>query len=245
MLPEKWTILGRAEAMEEGAQTLDGPAAQWAKETARELAIDLIAGSLVERRPGQEKTSNTSLHIGPDGAIRAAYRKLHMFDVEVDGTVYSESAREQAGSEVVTTTVAAETGTPRTLGMSICYDVRFPELYRALGERGAEILVVPAAFTLATTRDHWQTLLCARAIENQCFVIAPNQIGTHPPGNRSGGRSMIIDPWGVVLATAPDGEAAIVADLDFTLLADVRERLPALTHRRAPQLYQRHADTSA
>jgi predicted amidohydrolase len=231
--------------MEEQAQTLDGPAVHWARATAAELGIDLIAGSLVERRPGQEKTSNTSLHIGPDGTIRAAYRKLHMFDVEVDGTVYSESAREQAGSEVVATTVAAESDSPHVLGMSICYDVRFPELYRALGERGAEILVVPAAFTLATTRDHWETLLRARAIENQCFVIAPNQIGAHPPGNRSGGRSMIIDPWGVVLAAAADTETAVTADLDFGLLAEVRERLPALTHRRAPQLYQRHADTTA
>jgi deaminated glutathione amidase len=121
--------------------------------------------------------------------------------------------------------------------MTICYDVRFPELYRALSERGAELLAVPAAFTLATTRDHWETLLRARAIENQCFVIAANQIGEHPPGNRSGGRSMIIDAWGVVLATAPDTETTIVADLDFAQLAGVRERLPALRHRREPQLY--------
>jgi predicted amidohydrolase len=242
VLPEKWTVLGRSEVMEEQAQTLDGPAATWAKDTASELGIDLIAGSFVERRAGQTKTSNTSLHVAPDGAVKAAYRKLHMFDVEVEGTVYAESARELAGDEVVTTTVAGGTPQPRTLGMTICYDVRFPELYRALGERGAEILVVPAAFTLATTRDHWETLLRARAIENQCFVVAANQIGAYPPGNRSGGRSTIIDPWGVVLATAPDSECAIVADLDFDLLADVRARLPALSHRRAPQLYERQAD---
>src|SRR5579875_1117522 len=235
LLPEKWTVLGRAEVMEEQAQELDGPAVQWARRIARELQIDLIAGSFVERRPGRQKTSNTSLHIGPDGAIQAQYRKLHMFDVEVDGTVYAESARELAGDEVVTTTVQAGGQEPRTLGMTICYDVRFPELYRALSERGAELLTVPAAFTLATTRDHWEVLLRARAIENQCFVIAANQIGAHPPGNRSGGRSAIIDPWGLVLATAPDGECAIVAELDFGRLADVRERLPALTHRRAPE----------
>src|SRR5579863_169547 len=245
VLPEKWTVLGRAEVIEQQAQTLDGPAVQWARDTAKELGIDLIAGSFVERRAGQDKTSNTSLHIAPDGSIQAAYRKLHMFDVEVDGTVYAESARELAGDEVVTTTIHANGQSPRTLGMTICYDVRFPELYRALGERGAELLTVPAAFTLATTRDHWETLLRARAIENQCFVIAANQIGAHPPGNRSGGRSMIIDPWGVVLATAPDGETAIVADLDFSLLADVRRRLPALTHRRAPQLYQQPPGTGA
>ena len=242
VLPEKWTVLGRSEVMEERAQTLDGPAAMWAKDTAAELGIDLIAGTLVERRPGQHKTANTSLHVDPDGAIAAAYRKMHMFDVEVDGTIYAESAREQAGDEVVTTTIAAGSEQPRTLGMTICYDVRFPELYRALSERGAEILAVPAAFTLATTRDHWETLLRARAIENQCFVIAANQIGEHPPGNRSGGRSMIIDPWGLVLATAPDSECAIVAELDFGLLAGIRERLPALTHRRDPRLYKRSAD---
>jgi predicted amidohydrolase len=125
--------------------------------------------------------------------------------------------------------------------MTICYDVRFPELYHALSERGAEILTVPAAFTLATTRDHWEVLLRARAIENQCFVIAANQIGEHPPGNRSGGRSTIIDPWGIPLATAADGETAIVAELDFTKLEDVRKRLPALTHRRDPRLYERDA----
>lgn len=249
VLPEKWTVLGRPEVMEAHAQTLDGPACAWARSVARELQIDLIAGSFVERRDGQEKTSNTSLHIGPDGAVRATYRKLHMFDVEIDGTVYSESAREQAGDEVVTTTTAplgaADDRPAPVLGMTICYDLRFPELYRALSERGAEILAVPAAFTLATTRDHWEILLRARAIENQCFVIAANQVGAHPPGNRSGGRSTIIDPWGITLATAPDSETAIVADLDFSLLADVRERLPALAHRRAPELYRRHADVSA
>ncbi|HEX3801390.1 MAG TPA: carbon-nitrogen hydrolase family protein [Solirubrobacteraceae bacterium] len=241
LLPEKWTVLGRSEVIEEQAQTLEGPAVRWARRTAAELQIDLIAGSFVERRAGQEKTANTSLHIGPDGAIKATYRKLHMFDVEVDGTVYAESAREQAGDEVVATMLASE----RTLGMSICYDVRFPELYRALSERGAELLVVPAAFTLATTRDHWEVLLRARAIENQCFVIAANQIGAHPPGNRSGGRSLIVDPWGLPLATAADSECAIVAELDFKLLDDIRERLPALTHRRAPQLYEHHAEIRA
>jgi predicted amidohydrolase len=238
VLPEKWTVLGRSESMEEHAQTLEGPAAEWAKDVAKELGIDLIAGSFVERRDGQAKTSNTSLHVGPDGEIRAAYRKMHMFDVEVDGTVYAESARELAGDDVVTTAIATSNEQPRQLGMTICYDVRFPELYRALSERGAEILAVPAAFTLATTRDHWEILLKARAIENQCFVIAANQIGEHPPGNRSGGRSTIIDPWGLALATAPDSECAIVAELDFGLLADVRQRLPALTHRRDPRLYE-------
>jgi predicted amidohydrolase len=120
--------------------------------------------------------------------------------------------------------------------MTICYDLRFPELYRQLVSGGAQVLAIPSAFTLATTRDHWEVLVRARAIENQCFVIAANQIGAHPPGHRSGGRSLIVDPWGVVLAAAPDREVAIVADLDFAMLEDVRRRLPALTHRR-PEVY--------
>jgi predicted amidohydrolase len=230
LLPEKWPVLGRGEVMEEHAQTIEeGPAVKWAQRVASELEIDLIAGSFVERRAGHDKTSNTSVHIGPDGAIRAVYRKLHLFDVEVEGTVYAESDREAPGDQVVATVLV---NSSRTLGMSICYDVRFPELYRALSERGSELMAVPAAFTLATTRDHWEVLLRARAIENQCFVIAANQIGAHPPGNRSGGRSMIVDPWGVVLAVAADGEGLAVADLDMAMLADVRRRLPVLEHRR-------------
>ncbi len=237
VLPEKWTVLGRGEVMAAAAQPLDGPAIRWAKALAKELQLDLIAGSFVELVEGQSKTANTSAHIGPDGEIKALYRKLHMFDVELEGTVYAESAREQAGTEVTLT----QTAQGQQLGMSICYDVRFPELYRELSSRGATIIAVPSAFTLATTRDHWETLLRARAIENQAFVIAANQIGQHPPGNRSGGRSIIVDPWGVVLSTAPDSESVIVADLDFSLLDDVRKRLPALRHRRPAELYSRPA----
>ena len=231
-LPEKWSVLGTGEHLRAGAQPLDGHAISWARDAARELGIDLVAGSIVEQVPGQQKTSNTSVHVGPDGAVKAVYRKLHMFDVEVDGMLYAESEHEQAGDEVVVSDLADET----KLGMSVCYDVRFPELYRLLGVQGAEIVSIPSAFTLATTRDHWEVLLRARAIENQCFIVAPNQIGSHPGGYRSGGRSMVIDPWGLVLASAPDVETAIVADLDWAVLRDVRRRLPALTHRR-PEVY--------
>jgi deaminated glutathione amidase len=229
VLPEKWSVLGTGEQLMAGAQSLEGPAIDWARSIARELGIDLVAGSIVEDVPGQEKTSNTSVHIGPDGELKAVYRKLHMFDVEVDGTVYAESEHEQPGDEVVT----SELADGARLGMTICYDVRFPELYRSLA---AEVVSVPSAFTLATTRDHWEVLLRARAIENQCFIVAPNQIGEHPGGYRSGGRSMIVDPWGVVLACAPDSETAIVAELDRGRLDEVRRRLPALTHRR-PEVY--------
>ena len=144
VLPEKWTVLGTGEQLLAGAQALDGPAIGWARSTARELGIDLVAGSIVERVPGQQKTSNTSVHVGPDGEPRAVYRKLHMFDVEVDGTVYAESEHEQPGDEVVTSALVDGT----KLGMTICYDVRFPELYRSLA---AEVVSVPSAFTLATT----------------------------------------------------------------------------------------------
>jgi deaminated glutathione amidase len=229
VLPEKWNVLGRGEQMSAGAEALDGRVITWARETARELGVDLVAGSIVERVAGQDKTSNTSVHIGTDGEVRAVYRKLHMFDVEVDGVRYAESEREQPGDDVVVSELAGGHG----LAMSVCYDLRFPELYQAMSARGAEVISVPSAFTLATTRDHWELLLRARAIENQSFVVAANQIGTDGAGNRAGGRSMIIDPWGLVLASAPDAETAIVAELDFDRLGQVRARLPSLRHRRA------------
>jgi predicted amidohydrolase len=232
VLPEKWTVMGTGEHMAAGAQPLEGPAIQWACSVARELGIDLVAGSMVERVPGRGKTSNTSVHVGPDGEIRAVYRKIHMFDVEVDGVRYAESEHEEPGDQIVVSELVGGV----KLGMSVCYDLRFPELYRILAVRGAEVTAVPSAFTLATTRDHWELLLRARAIENQCFVVAANQIGAAPPGNRSGGRSLIVDPWGLVLASAPDTQTAIVADLDFELLRDVRRKLPSLAHRR-PQAY--------
>jgi len=232
VLPEKWSVLAAGAQMHACAQGLDGTWIAWARATARELGIDLVAGSIVERAGDGGRGANTSVHVGPDGELRAVYRKLHMFDVEVDGVRYAESEHERPGEEVVVSALAGGVG----LGMSICYDIRFPELFRLLTVRGAEVIAIPSAFTLATTRDHWEVLVRARAIENQCFVIAPNQIGVHPPGDRSGGRSLIVDPWGLVLAGAPDTEAAIVADLDFEALRDVRRRLPVLAHRR-PDAY--------
>jgi deaminated glutathione amidase len=233
VLPEKWSVLGTPEQMAAGAQPLDGECITWARSAARDLGIDLVAGSIVERVSGRQKSSNTSVHVGPDGEIRAVYRKIHMFDVEVDGDVYAESANEEPGDEAVLSELADGTA----LGMTICYDLRFPELYQALSAAGAQAITVPAAFTLATTRDHWDVLLRARAIETQSFVLAANQIGAHPPGHRAGGRSLIADPWGLVLARAPDSEAAVVADLDFAILRDIRRRLPSLTHRR-PEAYR-------
>ena len=232
VLPEKWSVLGAPEDIVAGAEPFDGPALQWAAATARELGIDLVAGSIAERVEGRDRGSNTSVHIGPDGADRASYRKLHMFDVEVAGHVYRESDAEAPGDEIVTSALVDGT----RLGMTICYDVRFPELYRRLAVEGAEVIAIPAAFTLATTRDHWEILVRARAIEDQCFVVAANQIGEHAPGLRSGGRSMIVDPWGLVLAQAPDAETHVIADLDLDRLRRIRRELPSLANRR-PEVY--------
>jgi deaminated glutathione amidase len=232
VLPEKWAVLGTPEETAAGAEPFDGPALTWARAAARELGVDLVAGSIAERVEGREKGSNTSVHVGPDGEVRAVYRKIHMFDVEVGGRTYRESAHEEGGDEIV----ISETADGVELGMTVCYDLRFPELYRILAVRGARVLTVPAAFTLATTRDHWEVLLRARAIEDQAFVVAANQVGEHAPGYRSGGRSMIVDPWGVVLAQAPDAETYITADLDLERQAQVRRTLPSLANRR-PQAY--------
>jgi predicted amidohydrolase len=227
VLPEKWPVLGTAQQTAAGAEALDGRALTWARETARELGIDLVAGSIAERGSDGERGRNTCVHVGPDGRDRAVYRKLHMFDVTVGGQQYRESEHEAPGDE---------TAGGVELGLTVCYDLRFPELYRELAVRGARIICVPSAFTLATTRDHWEILLRARAIEDQCFVVAANQVGEHAPGLRSGGRSMIVDPWGVVLATAPDAETFITADLDLDRQAEIRRSLPSLANRR-PEVY--------
>jgi deaminated glutathione amidase len=233
VLPEKWTAMGTDEDLRAAAEPLDGPAVGWARAIAAELAVDLIAGSFVELIEGQAKLANTCVHVDPHGDVKAVYRKVHMFDVEVGGHSYRESELEDPGDEIVLTPSAAGV----ELGMSICYDLRFPELYRILAVRGARVFPLPAAFTLATTRDHWETLIRARAIENQAFVVAANQIGLHPGGHRSGGRSMIVDPWGVVLAQAGDGEGHIVAELDLQRQREIRAQLPALANRR-PAVYR-------
>jgi predicted amidohydrolase len=233
VLPEKWSLLGRGADLRDGAEPLDGPAVTWARDAARELAIDLVAGSVAERVEGEAKLRNTSLHVGPDGEVKAVYRKVHMFDVEVEGTVYRESDHEAPGEDVVLSATAEGV----ELGLTVCYDVRFPELYRILAVRGARIVTIPAAFTVPTTRDHWEVLVRARAIEDQCFVIAANQVGEHAQGLRSGGRSMIVDAWGLVLAQAADSETVITADLDLDAQAAIRTRLPSLANRR-PAAYR-------
>jgi deaminated glutathione amidase len=240
VLPEKWTVMGSPADLRAGAQTLEGSAIVWARETAAELKLDLVAGSIAERVEGREKLSNASVHVGPDGEIEAVYRKLHMFDVEIEGKRYCESDTDEPGEEVVSSVLADGA----KLGMSICYDLRFPELFRVLALREARVVALPAAFTLPTTRDHWEALIRARAIENQAFVVAANQVGEHPGGHHSGGCSMIVDPWGTVLART-DGETPgyVVAELDYKRQDDIRKRVPLLSHRR-PKLYHRSSAES-
>ncbi|MFI7067660.1 carbon-nitrogen hydrolase family protein [Kribbella sp. NPDC050124] len=228
VLPEKFNVLGTDDEVRRGAEKLEqGPTIGWARATARELGIDLVLGSIAERREGRQKLSNTSIHVGPSGAVMAVYRKIHLFDVAVSGTEYRESDAQEPGGEIVLT----ETGDGVPLGMSICYDLRFPELYRILAVRGARVLLVPAAFTSITGQAHWDILCRARAIENQTFVVAADQVGRHRPGNESFGGSLIVDPWGDVLARASDGECFIAADLDLARQDSIRGKLPSLANR--------------
>ena len=233
VLPEKFNVLGTHEHYAAGAETLDGPTIRWAREAARELGIDLVAGSIVERREGRDKLSNTSVHVGPDGEIHAVYRKIHMFDVVVGGVEYRESESEEPGAEIE----LSDLGDGTRLGMTVCYDLRFPELYRILAVRGAKVITIPAAFTKVTGEAHWEILVRARAIENQAFVVAADQVGVHPEDKESFGGSMIVDPWGEVLARVDGGEGVAVADLDFERQADVREKLPSLANR-VPDAYR-------
>jgi predicted amidohydrolase len=233
VLPEKWNLLAAADELVAHAEDLEtGESTSAARGWAREHGVHVLAGSIGERADGSERIFNTSCLIDRDGEVIATYRKIHMFDVEVGGVRYEESAREQPGEEIVSADVDGV-----EVGLTICYDLRFCELYRILAVRGARIFSVPSAFTLATGRDHWDVLLRARAIENAAFVIAPNQYGEVPPHYSSYGRSAIVDPWGVVLAQAPDEECFVAANLDFEGQERVRESLPALANRR-PAAYR-------
>jgi predicted amidohydrolase len=230
VLPERLDIRGTAADYARGAETLEGRTVTWARSLARELGVDLVAGSFAERREGRERVANTSVHVGPDGELKAVYRKIHMFDVEVGGVQYRESEHSEAADEIV----LSETADGVELGLTICYDLRFPELYRILALRGARIVTVPSNFTRVTGEAHWEVLVRARAIENQLFVIAPGQAGRQAPDGESYGNSMIVDPWGVVLARAGgDGEGVVSAELDLARQDEVREKLPSLANRVA------------
>jgi predicted amidohydrolase len=232
VLPEKWNGIGDAETLRALAEPLEGTSVSAMSEWARTHGITIVGGSITEAREGREKLSNTSVVVDPEGAVVAVYRKIHLFDVEVGGHVYRESEAEEPGTEPV---VAEVEGWP--IGLSVCYDVRFPELYRILALEGAELVTVPAHFTLYTGKDHWHVLLRARAIENQLYVAAAAQVGVTGTGRPSYGRSAIVDPWGIVLAEAPDDETVISAELDRAHLADIRTKLPSLANRQ-PDAYR-------
>ena len=230
-LPELWSCHGLEKVYRENAEPIPGPTTDFLGGLARELGLYLLGGSILETDPHSTKLHNTSTFFGPDGEMSAVYRKIHLFDVKAPDREYLESETIAPGTEIVT----AKAGAAK-LGLSVCYDIRFPELYRLLALRGAEVFAVPAAFTLQTGKDHWEVLLRARAIENQAFVIAPAQWGQKADGRWTYGRSMVVDPWGTVLATCPDCDGYALATLDLDYLDRFREEFPALKNR-CPELY--------
>lgn len=228
VLPELWTYLGPRDRHAQVAEALPGPTSAFLAEIARRHHLWLVGGSYLELVAGEPRYFNTCLALSPEGEIIARYRKLHLFDVDVGGYSYRESATMAPGQEVVTTELAGV-----RVGLTICYDVRFPELYRRLAVAGAKIITVPAAFTRETGKDHWEVLLRARAVENQVFILAAAQVGSHPPGQACYGNALICDPWGVVLARAGYQECVVTAELDLDYQEHVRKELPSLEHRRS------------
>ena len=232
VLPETWTYKGGRDGFAAAAEPVDGPGNTMLAGLAAELGVYVLAGSIYETTEHPDRFFNTSVLFDPAGAPLATYRKIHLFDAVAGARVYRESDDLLPGEDLVTASVDDV-----TVGLTICYDLRFPELYRALTLRGARLLAVPSAFTEATGRDHWEVLLRARAIENGCFVAAAGQWGVHAGDRLCHGRSMIVDPWGVVLAVAADGVGLCVAELDLSAVDRVRQQLPVLDHRR-PALYR-------
>ena len=226
VLPEKWNWWGPASRTQQGAETLDGPSLSAARAWARELGVFVLAGSVLEAIGDGARAYNTSVLIAPDGRDTALYRKVHLFDVTVDGHEYRESDAVDPGEALAVGDAAG-----LRLGLSVCYDLRFPELYRSLAVSGATALAVPANFTVPTGAAHWEVLLRARAVENLAFVAAAAQGGLHDNGRRTWGHSLVVDPWGQVLACQPEGEAVVLAELDHASRDQRCTQLPALRHR--------------
>jgi predicted amidohydrolase len=229
-LPEVFAWRGDRAAEVAMASPVPGPLSERLQALAADLGVVLIAGSFLERAPDDTKVYNTALVLDVDGTVRGTYRKIHLFDVDLPGRVsIRESDTRTPGDAIVTAETACG-----TIGLSICYDLRFPELYRALTRAGATILAIPAAFTFVTGAAHWEPLLRARAIENQAYLVAPNQTGLGPHGIADYGHSMIVDPWGTILARAAEGEQVILAEIDPSRLARVRAEMPCQQHARLP-----------
>lgn len=243
VLPENFAFMGEESTKRECAERIvvgprtsgeaDGPIVSALRDLARDGGVVLVAGGMPEQSSDAVRPYNTSVLVDAAGEVVAKYRKIHLFDVDLpDGTTLLESGATMAGSDAVVHEVTSRARTAVRLGMTICYDVRFPELYRALIEKGARVVTVPAAFTVTTGKDHWHVLLRARAIENQTFVLAAAQHGRHPRGRQTYGKSLIVDPWGDVLAQCGEGEGFAMARLDFASQDRVRASLPCLTHRK-------------
>ena len=227
-LPETFSFMGRDEERIAGAETLEGPTVSALREVARRRRVYVLAGSIAEKVDDPGKTANTSVLVADDGAIAGHYRKIHLFDVSIpDGARYAESETVAPGDRAVVVPTALG-----RVGLTVCYDLRFPELYRRLADEGADLMCIPAAFTLYTGKDHWEVLVRARAIENLAYVLAPAQVGRHSANRVTFGNAMVVDPWGVVLARCPDSEGVCVAPVSDARLAQVRREIPALQHRR-------------
>ncbi len=227
VLPELWSYLGPKDRHARVAEPIPGPISDFLGGIARRHRLWLVAGSYLEAVADQPRLFNTCLALSPAGEIVARYRKLHLFDVDVGGQSYRESATMAAGGEVVATELNGV-----KVGLTICYDLRFPEIYRRLAVGGAKIITVPSAFTRETGKDHWEVLLRSRAIENQVFILAAAQVGSHPLGRACYGNALVADPWGVVLARAGYQECVVTVELDLEYQEQVRKELPSLEHRR-------------
>lgn len=233
ILPEVWTYMGDPERNLEHAEPIPGDLTHRLADRARRHGIYLHSGTFVELVEGDKRVRNTALVFNPDGEIVAKYRKVHMFDVNLDGVAsFHESDTVAPGDEIVTFELDGV-----TVGLATCYDLRFPEIFRILALKGAEVILVPAAFTMTTGKDHWEVLVRARAIENQVYLVACNQFGQYMPGKWCYGRTMIVDPWGTVVATAPDLESVITAVVDRNYIQTIRRQIPSVANRQ-PAVYQ-------
>jgi predicted amidohydrolase len=231
-LPENFAFMGEEARKREIAERVDGtftgPIVGALREEATKRGVWVLGGGMPETSDDPQRPYNTSVLVDPRGEVAATYRKVHLFDVSLpDGTSLRESAATSAGTQAVTAEIQGV-----RVGLSVCYDVRFPELYRKLVDQGARIVTVPSAFTLTTGKDHWHALLRARAIENQVWVLAPAQHGKHPRNRMTYGKSLVIDPWGEIVAQVSEGEGFAVASLDFEYQDKVRNALPSLLHRK-------------
>lgn len=233
VLPENFHLMGTKKDLFEKAETIDGPTLTRLKALAKELGIYIVAGTMKLKVSDEKKLRNTCCVINPKGEIQDTYNKIHTFNAQVGDTNYQGNQVEESGENIVVTDINGV-----IVGLSVCFDIRFPEMFRILALKGAKVILVPAIFMLHTGKDHWEILLRARAIENQVYIAAPAIYGKFPPnGDWSYGRSMAVDPWGVVMAQSSDKDEVLTVEFDLKWLEDVRKRVPTLPQRR-PHAYK-------